>query len=61
MNILLNSKEGFVELAKSEYFKDIKSDLILEPQALLYNIGATFDRCILLINNKYSILILNLK
>jgi len=61
MNILMNSREGFTELTKSEYFADLKSDLILEPNALLYSISMTFDRCILMINNKYSILILNLK
>ncbi len=57
----MNSREGFQELAKSEYFKDLKPNLILDSNALLYNISMTFDRCVLLINNKYSILILNLK
>jgi hypothetical protein len=61
MNILMNSREGFTELTKSEYFADLKPDLILERNALLYSISMTFDRCILMINNKYSILILNLK
>ena len=61
MNILMNSREGFMELTKSEYFKDIKPDLILDSNALLYNVGMSYDRSILQINNKYSILILNLK
>lgn len=61
MNILMNSREGFNELIKSEYFKELKENLILDSNALLYNISITFDRCVLLINNKYSILILNLK
>tara|TARA_Y100001937_G_C7126638_1_gene335241 strand:+ start:910 stop:1416 length:507 start_codon:yes stop_codon:yes gene_type:complete len=61
MNILMNSREGFQELTKSEYFKDLKPNLILDSNALLYNISITYDRCVLLINNKYSILILNLK
>ena len=57
----MNSREGFNELIKSEYFKELKENLILDSNALLYNISITFDRCVLLINNKYSILILNLK
>jgi hypothetical protein len=61
MNILMNSREGFAELTKSEYFKDLKENLILESNALLYSIGMSYDRCVLMINNKYSILILNLK
>jgi hypothetical protein len=61
MNILMNSREGFKELTKSDYFKDLNTDLILDSNALLYNIGTTYDRCVLMINNKYSILILNLK
>lgn len=60
-NMIINSKSGYVELSKSGYWNNLNSDLMIEIPALLFQIGNVYDRCILLMNNKYSKLILNIK
>ncbi len=58
MNLTMNSKQGVVELLNSKYFETIK-DTIIEPNMLFMQLVSIYDRTILLINNKYSNLILN--
>ena len=60
-NLIINAKSGFIELAKSGYFEQLTDDLFMEKSGLVYQIGSMLDRCILLMNNKYSNSILNTK
>mgnify|MGYP003625288947 CR=1 FL=1 len=59
-NMIMNSKEGFMELVKSGYLEGVKNDLMMEKQGLFFQLGNMFDRALLLMNNKYSKLILNI-
>ena len=58
MNLVMNSKRGMIELLNSEYFNGT-TDTIIEAQSLFHQLISIYDRTILLINNKYSKLILN--
>jgi len=60
-NLIMNSKLGFHELNKSEYFEKMNKDLMVEKNGLLFQTNIMYDRSILLLNNKYSKLILNIK
>ena len=59
-NIIINAKKGFNELIQSGYFNNTNPDLLLDLQVLIYHLNLQFDTCILLMNNTYSKVILNL-
>ena len=59
-NMIINSKSGFIELAKSGYFEDISKDIMIEKQSLMFQMGNLYDRSILLMNNKYTKVVLNI-
>lgn len=61
MNLILNCKSAWIELVNSRYLDGLNNDLMLDKQSLLIQFNMQLDRCILLMNNKYSKLILNIK
>ena len=61
MNMVMNCKSGFNELSTSGYFAEMNEDLMMDSRSLFFQFGSMLDRSILLMNNKYSKLILNIK
>lgn len=61
MNLIMNARNSFMYLSENSYLTKLEDDMFMSKSALLYNINNIFDRSILLLNNKYSKLILNIK
>lgn len=59
-DLVMNSKFGIMELTKRGYFEDIGAT-IMDAKSLAYQTMNIFDRILLLMNNKYSKLILKIK
>ena len=46
-NMVMNSKTGFLELARSKYLDDMKGDLMIDKHGLLFQFSSMLDRAIL--------------
>jgi hypothetical protein len=60
LSLIISSKDNFLNLYEDGYFAKINEELLLDKMVLLDNVDSMFARVILLLNNKYSKLILNI-
>jgi hypothetical protein len=50
----LNSKDGVIQLANTQYFDALNDGLIIEGETLIYQLLNKYDELILWLNNLYS-------